>query len=170
MGGGKPNTLDQLSQNRRREPGGEQAGEQSGEQPGGKSPGTESQGGSPGAAEGGQGDGRAGSPAAPDGEAQRDDDGARERSRFFNQMLYEEPSEPTRIVDGEVAEGVGGPSTGGPASGRQDGGEGGGVSIPRGLTGAEAAAFVHVPPAYKDVVSAYFERIAREASRSGGQE
>ncbi len=173
-GGGKPNTLDQLSQNRRREPGGEQAGEQSGDQPGqqpgGEAQSGESPGGSPGNAEGGQGNRGAGSPAAPGGEAQRADDGTRERSRFFNQMLYEESTETVREVDGEVAQGVGGPSAGGSPSGRQDGQEGGGVSIPRGLTGAEAAAFVHVPPAYKDVVSAYFERIAREASRSGGQQ
>lgn len=165
MGGGqRPSTLDQLSQNRQRS--GEQPGREPGQQ---QSPGGQQPGGSQGGAGGGRGTLGAGEPTAPGGEARAGDRAARERSRFFNEMLYEEAPESMREVDGAITEGGEGRPGAGIGSARSGGESSAGSSVPRGLTGAEAAAFVHVPEAYKDVVAAYFERIAREAAATGGE-
>lgn len=148
----RPSTLDQLAQNRQQQRDQQQAGQQSDAQ------GNPSQ---------GQGNGEQGQPMSPGDQASpQEDNAARQRSRFFNETLYQESDLPPDEIDGSITDTINPQNLTRAPGTRNTGNTSESPAVPRGLSGPGAAAFIHVPDAYKDVVAAYFERIAREAAEA----
>lgn len=112
---------------------------------------------------GSSGGGQPGQPSSPGDISQEAEEGQRQRSRFFNEMLYQESELPPELIDGAITEGLPGNHINRAPGARAGDASASSPAIPRGLDAPGAAAFIHVPDAYKDVVAAYFERIARES-------